>query len=194
MDDTEIAYKIAVGVVGAVSFGLRLYYQRRLRGVRRVSARHLSRDQVYYWIVFAAFLLAFVYALSPLLDFAHVAIPPSLRWLGLPLGFGAAALLASTHRALGRNWSGCLEISESHTLVVAGPYRRIRHPMYSAFFLMAFAFSLLSANWIVALANIAAVTLMYLARVADEEQMMVDQFGEEYRAYMRSTGRLLPKF
>jgi protein-S-isoprenylcysteine O-methyltransferase Ste14 len=191
--DTELAYKIAVGSLGAVAFGLRLYYQSRLRNVRRVSARHLSRDQVYYWLVFSAFLLAFVYALSPLLDFAHVALPAALRWLGLPAGIGAVLLIAMTHAALGRNWSGCLEISESHALVVSGPYRRVRHPMYSAFFLMAFAYALLSANWIVAIANIAAVTLMYVARVADEEQMMIDQFGEEYRAYMRSTGRLLPK-
>ena len=50
-----------------------------------------------------------------------------------------------------------------------------------------------TANWIVAIANIAAVTLMYVARVADEEKMMIDQFGDEYRAYMRNTGRLLPK-
>lgn len=65
--------------------------------------------------------------------------------------------------------------------------------MYTALFCMAFAYSLLSANWIVAIANLGAVTAMYLARVADEEQMLVDQFGEEYRAYMRRTGRLLPK-
>jgi protein-S-isoprenylcysteine O-methyltransferase Ste14 len=46
----------------------------------------------------------------------------------------------------------------------------------------------------VAIANLAAVTLMYWARVADEEQMLIDQFGDEYRAYMRRTGRLIPKF
>ena len=42
---------------------------------------------------------------------------------------------------------------------------------------MALAYSLLSANWIVAIANLATVTLMYWARVADEEQMLIDQFG-----------------
>jgi len=66
--------------------------------------------------------------------------------------------------------------------------------MYTAIFCMALAYSLLSANWIVAIANLAAVTLMYWARVADEEQMLIDQFGDEYHAYMRRTGRLIPKF
>lgn len=66
--------------------------------------------------------------------------------------------------------------------------------MYTALVCMAFAYSLLSANWIVAGTNIVAVTLMYLARVRDEEQMLIDQFGDDYRAYMRRTGRLVPKF
>jgi protein-S-isoprenylcysteine O-methyltransferase Ste14 len=35
---------------------------------------------------------------------------------------------------------------------------------------------------------------MYFARVSDEEQMLIDQFGDEYRAYMRRTGRLVPRF
>lgn len=65
--------------------------------------------------------------------------------------------------------------------------------MYTALFCIAFAHSLLSANWIVAATNIVAVTLMYLARVRDEEQMLIDQFGDKYREYMRHTGRLLPK-
>jgi protein-S-isoprenylcysteine O-methyltransferase Ste14 len=116
-----------------------------------------------------------------------------VRWPGLGFAIAGICLLDATHRALGRNWSGKLEIAEGHQLIVAGPYRRMRHPMYTALFCMAFAYSLLSANWIVAAANIAAVALMYLTRVRDEEQMLIDQFGDEYRAYMRRTGRLLPR-
>jgi protein-S-isoprenylcysteine O-methyltransferase Ste14 len=46
---------------------------------------------------------------------------------------------------------------------------------------------------VIAAANLLAVTLMYAARVRDEERMMLDQFGDEYRAYMQRTGRLIPK-
>jgi protein-S-isoprenylcysteine O-methyltransferase Ste14 len=193
MVDTELAFKVALGSTWIIGYAVRLYYERQARGVQRVSARHLARDRIFYWMVFAAFVLALLYAFSPLLDFAHVRVPAAVRWLGLPFAILGVVLLGATHRALGKNWSGKLEIAAGHQLIVKGPYRRVRHPMYTALFCMAFAYSLLSANWIVAVANIVAVTAMYLARVADEEQMLVDQFGDEYRAYMSRTGRLIPR-
>jgi protein-S-isoprenylcysteine O-methyltransferase Ste14 len=194
MLDAELPYRIAVGGTWIIGYAIRLYYERQARGVQRVSARHLTRDRIFYWMVFAAFVLALLYAFFAFLDVGHVPLPSSVRWLGLAFAIAGIALLRATHHALGRNWSGKLEIADGHQLIVVGPYRLVRHPMYSALFCMAFAFSLLSANWIVAGANIVAVTSMYLARVRDEEQMLIDQFGDEYRAYMRRTGRLVPRF
>jgi len=194
MLDPELPYRIAVGGTWIIGYAVRLYYERRARGVQRVSARHLTRDRIFYWLVFMAFVLALVYAFTPFLDAAQLPLPAIVRWLGLPFAVLGVALLRATHHALGRNWSGKLEIAAEHRLIVAGPYRRVRHPMYTALFCIAFAYSLLSANWIVAGANILAVTLMYFARVSDEEQMLIDQFGDEYRAYMRRTGRLVPRF
>jgi protein-S-isoprenylcysteine O-methyltransferase Ste14 len=126
------------------------------------------------------------------LDFAHVDVPTPLRWVGALLGVGALVLFASAHRALGRNWSGVLEIAHRHTLVTRGPYGRVRHPMYSALLATAVANALLAANWLVALVVVTTVA-MYLARVRDEERLMLDYFGDAYRAYMRQTGRVLPK-
>ena len=193
LSETELPYRIAVGSTWIVGYAIRLYYERRARGVQRVSARHLTRERILYWMVFTAFVLALLYALSPLLDAGHVQLPAAARWGGLAFAIAGILLLRATHQALGRNWSGKLEIAEGHQLIVVGPYRRVRHPMYTALFCMAFAYSLLSANWIVAVANVVAVTLMYVMRVEDEEQMLIDQFGEEYREYMRRTGRLLPR-
>ena len=193
MLDAELPYRIAVGGTWIIGYAIRLYYERQARDVQRVSARHLTRDRIFYWMVFTAFVLALLYAVSPFLDAGHVPLPAAVRWVGLAFAIAGIVLLRATHHALGRNWSGKLEIADGHRLIVVGPYRHVRHPMYSALFCMSLAYSLLSANWIVALANIVAVTSMYLARVRDEEQMLIDQFGDEYRAYMRRTGRLVPK-
>jgi protein-S-isoprenylcysteine O-methyltransferase Ste14 len=64
--------------------------------------------------------------------------------------------------------------------------------MYAAIFLIGIGASLLSANWIVALSYMLPVICMYLFHVSDEEKM-IGQFGDEYREYMRKTGRLIPK-
>jgi protein-S-isoprenylcysteine O-methyltransferase Ste14 len=93
---------------------------------------------------------------------------------------------------LGRNWSGVLELYEQHELVTEGPYRFVRHPMYTSVYLKGIGILLLSANWIVGGGYLAAVTLMYALRVRDEEQMMLEHFGEEYRSYMSRTARLVP--
>ena len=74
-----------------------------------------------------------------------------------------------------------------------GPYKLIRHPMYSAFFLMGIGILLVSSNWLVGGVLVAAIAYMYFGRVHNEEKMMLDQFGDDYQAYMRRTGRLIPR-
>jgi len=104
------------------------------------------------------------------------------------------ALFAWTHRVLGKNWSGVLEIHQDHILITTGPYRFVRHPMYTAFFLSAVGFAFLSSNWLIAVVYTAAVSYMYLTRVSAEEEMMVARFGDTYKEYMNRTGRLVPLF
>jgi protein-S-isoprenylcysteine O-methyltransferase Ste14 len=98
-----------------------------------------------------------------------------------------------THKALGRNWSVSLQLKDDHKLITNGIYSRIRHPMYTAFWLMALAQALLLPNWIAGLAGIAGFGTLYLLRVRHEEALMLAGFGAEYQAYMDRTGRLLPK-
>ena len=56
------------------------------------------------------------------------------------------------------------------------------------------ATALLMTHWIAGLATLILFGLVYFVRVPREEQMMLDHFGEEYRAYLKRTGRVLPKF
>ena len=65
--------------------------------------------------------------------------------------------------------------------------------MYAAILLIDIGVSFLSANWIVTLSYMLPVICLYLIRVSDEEKMMIEKFGDEYREYMRRTGRLTPK-
>jgi protein-S-isoprenylcysteine O-methyltransferase Ste14 len=77
-------------------------------------------------------------------------------------------------------------------LVRTGIYRFIRHPMYSSFFLLGLAQLLLLPNWVGGGAGIIGAALLYALRIQREEKMMLENFGDEYRLYMRQTKRLVP--
>jgi len=119
--------------------------------------------------------------------------PAALTWLGAPLMAAAVWLFWRSHADLGDNWSVSLQLNQDHRLVTQGVYRRIRHPMYAAFFAMAIVQGLLLNNWLAGWGALAAVSLLYLLRVPHEEQMMIERFGDEYRTYRQRTGGLMPR-
>jgi len=98
-----------------------------------------------------------------------------------------------SHADLGDNWSVTLELRNGHQLVKHGVYRSIRHPMYAAIFLWSLAQGLILENWLAGWSSFATFSAMYFLRTPREERMMCEFLGEEYREYMRETGRLFPR-
>lgn len=101
-------------------------------------------------------------------------------------------LFRKTHKALGKMWSHSLDLREGHKLVTKGIYEKVRHPMYSAFWLWAVAPPFLLANWVAGLAGIVGFGTLYFLRVGREEAMMEAQFGNDYREYSKRTARIIP--
>ena len=64
--------------------------------------------------------------------------------------------------------------------------------MYTAFWLWSAVQALILPNWVAGLGGIIAFGATYILRISQEEQMMIEQFGEEYKAYMQRTKRLVP--
>jgi protein-S-isoprenylcysteine O-methyltransferase Ste14 len=137
--------------------------------------------------------LVFIYAPAAL-PWAPVEIPLTLRWLGVPIGVLSLGLLAWVHRHLGRNFSTTLHIRDDHSLVTSGPYRWVRHPMYTAFILFATSFFLLSGDPVLAAIFAVSFAIVIIVRTPREERQLLDAFGEQYREYMLRTGRYLPRF
>jgi protein-S-isoprenylcysteine O-methyltransferase Ste14 len=117
---------------------------------------------------------------------------PAIAWLGVvPLG-AALWLFRRSHVDLGRNWSLSLEVREQHALVKTGVYRFVRHPMYSSFFLLGVAQALLLSNWLPDVSGLLGAGAFYAFRIRREEEMMLEYFGDDYRAYMAHTKLLIP--
>ena len=117
---------------------------------------------------------------------------PAVAWLGGATMMTALWVFRRSHVDLGRNWSISLEVREQHVLVKTGVYRLIRHPMYSSFFLLGVAQMMLLPNWFAGLAGIAGAGILFAFRVRREEHMMLESFGDDYRAYMAHTKRIVP--
>jgi protein-S-isoprenylcysteine O-methyltransferase Ste14 len=117
---------------------------------------------------------------------------PVLFLCGAAAAAGALVLFRLTHKALGKMWSVSLQLREGHRLVTSGVYRTLRHPMYSAFWLMALAQALLLPNWVAGPAGLVGFGLLFALRVGQEERMMEEAFGDEYRSYRDRTWRIIP--
>ena len=72
---------------------------------------------------------------------------------------------------------------DEHTLVTHGPYRWVRHPMYTGFYMLELAILLLTANWFIGSLLLIGQTIVIAVRINNEENVMLEKFGDQYRAY-----------
>lgn len=186
----KIVYFIAYVVISIV----RTTQTRRYRRLDVAEDRKTVVDMILLAVSGVGMIIPLVYVFSSWLDFANYPLPTWPGWLGAVLFAGAIWLLWRSHVDLGRNWTPTLGFREGHALVTAGVFKYIRHPMYAAHLLWGIATALMLHNWIAGFSLLGAMGLQYLSRVRAEEQMMLDQFGEEYEQYMERTGRIFPRF
>jgi protein-S-isoprenylcysteine O-methyltransferase Ste14 len=190
---TPLAGKViwALGVVGW--FVIRYPHDRRSRHTPKLRRSHRTREIVLMAISAGGLLvLPLLYVFTDQPRFASYPFHAWQACLGGAIFAAALWLFRRTHKDLGRNWSVTLEVRERHTLVTSGVYGRVRHPMYSAFWLWALAQALLLPNWIAGPAGLVGFGTLFALRVYREEQLMLETFGDEYRRYMARTARILP--
>jgi protein-S-isoprenylcysteine O-methyltransferase Ste14 len=112
-------------------------------------------------------------------------------WVGLVLAVGGLGLLAWSHHALARFWSPEIQLRPDHQLIQHGPYKRIRHPMYTSLFCFFAGVSLISASLLLAVPAV-WVSLYLAIRTNAEERLLTIHFGLPYREYAQVTGRFFP--
>ncbi|HUO50096.1 MAG TPA: isoprenylcysteine carboxylmethyltransferase family protein [Candidatus Paceibacterota bacterium] len=102
------------------------------------------------------------------------------------LGIGIA-IWARVH--LGRNWSPVPTLKEEHELVTSGPYKLIRHPIYTGILLAAFGSAIVTPTWLIVFV---IILVMFVWRVHVEERLMLQQFPTQYPEYKKRTWALIP--
>ncbi len=174
-------------------FAIRLPYTRKTRSNEIEADKSDPADRAALMAVFLTMMiLPLVHLGSPFLTVANFALPTWATVVGVLLLPGFLWLFWRSHADLGRNWSPGLELREGHTLVTAGVYARMRHPMYTAIWLFAIAQPLLIHNWVSGLLVVPAFAALYFLRVPKEEAMVRERFGSAYDEYAARTGRIWP--
>jgi protein-S-isoprenylcysteine O-methyltransferase Ste14 len=135
-----------------------------------------------------------VYVINPgWLAWANLPFPIWFRWAGVVTAFLGFVLLQWAQTTLGKSWSDTPRMLKEQTLITSGPYRAIRHPIYTAFILILGSTLLISANWLIGLSWTGMTVLETISRIRFEEGLMLEYFGDQYREYMQKTGRVFPR-
>ncbi len=116
-----------------------------------------------------------------------------LRWFGVGIAFLGFVLLQWAQVTLSSSWSDTPRMMKEQILITSGPYRYIRHPIYTAFILILCSTLLISSNWLIGICWAGMTILEVASRISFEESLMIEYFGDQYGKYMKTTGRLFPR-
>lgn len=184
------AYFLAIVIQSIIRAPLNKRRRAEKMSTRRVNSQEMG---ILILLLIGMLLVPIIYASTDWLDFANYTLPVWAGWLGVGILAGALYVFWRAHADLGANWSPTLEIREKHELITRGIYGVIRHPMYASQWLWVIAQPLLLQNWIAGWLNFLIFIVFYAVRVKAEEQLMIEQFGDQYREYMQRVGAVFPK-
>lgn len=187
------AYSLAADIITACWIVFITVWLVAAVSTKRAIYRETRTQRLRYWVLFAiaCFLLLYRSELPYPLNVDIVPDATPIAW-GAALFCVAGLAFALWARAtLGRNWSGAVTLKEGHELVQRGPYRFVRHPIYTGVLIMSFATALVESR----LAGFVGVLLMFASfwiKLDLEERLMLHQFPERYAAYRQRVKRIIP--
>jgi len=114
-----------------------------------------------------------------------------LRYLGIFLLISTTLFIYWTHYTLGKQHSMKATLQENHQLVTSGPYRILRHPMYTGVTLQTLSYPLVFRSWFCALL-VVIIFALFIWRIQAEEKLLASEFGTEWKTYAQNTWKLIP--
>jgi protein-S-isoprenylcysteine O-methyltransferase len=116
---------------------------------------------------------------------------PGVEWTGITVLAAGVAFAIWARATLGRNWSGNPTLKEDHELVTRGPYRWVRHPIYTGIVICMLG-TLIARGRRCDLVTTGYLLVAVILKMGVEEGLMLRQFPSEYPAYQTTTRRLIP--
>ena len=137
------------------------------------------------WLVFRGYRLSFPFNLQIIPHTDPVLVVAAVLCIcGVSLCLWARAVL-------GRNWSGTVTLKEDHELIVRGPYRLVRHPIYTGLLTM-MAGTAMAHGHLGGMLGVVIVFVSLWIKSSYEEEVMGRQFPDQYSAYRERVRRIIP--
>jgi protein-S-isoprenylcysteine O-methyltransferase Ste14 len=191
----ELPFRIATFLLLAAALSISIYFRSRAEreGGRRLTSEGRGLVVVLRLLGLLVLLPLFGYWINPdWVAWARFALPDWARWLAALVALAAIPAIYWIFASLGVNISPTQATRENHQLVTHGPYRWVRHPLYSTGFVMAVCLTLTTSLWWLGVGMIVPLFILLL-RTSKEEARLIETFGDDYREYMKRTGRFFPR-
>lgn len=193
----ENIFRILAAVILFTGMGISGYFRRKAdRDTGEKISRQVDGTPMMTLIRIGGLILwlsPLIYLINPAwMAWSKIGLPDWVRWLGVGIGIMCTIGIYWLFSSIGSGITPTSATRKEHQLVTSGPYRWIRHPLYTVGSSMFIAFGMMADNWWIAVLGILAFIGMAI-RTPKEEANLIEKFGDEYREYMKSTGRFLPK-
>ena len=187
------AYSLAADIITACWIVFITVWLVAAIATKRAIYRETRAQRLRYWVLFviACFLLIYGRELPYPLNAGIVPRATQIACVAASLCVAGLAFALWARVTLGRNWSGVVTLKEGHELVQRGPYRFVRHPIYTGMLIMSFATALVESR----LAGFVGVLVMFASfwiKLDIEERLMLQRFPERYAAYKQRVKRIIP--
>ena len=193
----ENIFRILAALILLTGMGISSYF--RIKADKQTGekiSRKVDGSVMMNIIKFGGLLLwlsPFVYLINPQwMAWSKIGLPEGVRWLGIGVAIVNDVLLYWLFSSIGSGISPTSATRKEHKLSTSGPYRWVRHPLYTVGSMLFISFGMMADNWFIAALGILAFIAM-AKRTPQEEANLIEKFGDEYREYMKHTGRFFPK-
>jgi protein-S-isoprenylcysteine O-methyltransferase Ste14 len=194
----EALFRSILAVILGASILISGYHRHRARRsgetiARRQEDRRLILLRLGFGLPLVLSLIGYL-VWPPSVAWSRLPFPVEARWFGVALGSCGPPLVFWVMRSLGSNISETVLTKRQHQLVTHGPYRWVRHPLYSTGLLILVSATLITTSVLTGALTVITAVAIRLVVVPREERALLEKFSDEYRTYMSRTGRFLPVF
>ena len=187
------AYSVAINTIRACWLIFMAVWLLAAISTKRSVYRESRAQRLRYSILLIAgyFLLIRDHRLAYPLSARVIPRMEIIAWAGVVLCLAGLSFCIWARAILGRNWSGAVTLKEEHELIERGPYRLVRHPIYSGLLAMFLATAIVLGH-VGGIIGLVLVFISFWIKLSDEERVMLKQFPDQYAAYQHRVKRIIP--